>query len=266
MMAKRMPTYFISHGGGPWPWLPDMRRMLHSLEVSLANMPSEIGETPKAILMVSGHWEENDFAVMSSPAPGMVYDYGGFPPFTYQIKYAAPGAPAVAARAAELLKAAGLPTHLDGARGFDHGVFAPMQVMYPDANVPLLQVAIRHSYDPDEHIALGRALAPLRDEGVVIVGSGLSYHNLRLFGPGAKAPSAAFDEWLNEAMMAEPAARLEYLRQWDKAPSARVCHPQEDHLIPLMAAIGAAENETATRVYHDTNVFGGVTASSYRFG
>lgn len=264
-MAK-LPTYFISHGGGPWPWLPDMRRMMHSLEVSLANMPSEIGETPKAILMVSGHWEENDFAVMSSPAPGMVYDYGGFPAFTYQIKYAAPGAPKVAARVAELLNAAGLPTHLDGSRGFDHGVFAPMQVMYPDAKVPLLQVAIRHSYDPDEHIALGRALAPLRDEGVLIVGSGLSYHNLRLFGPAAKQPSAAFDRWLNEAMMAEPAARLEHLRHWDKAPSARICHPQEDHLIPLMAAVGAAENDKATRVYHDENVFGGVTASSYRFG
>jgi aromatic ring-opening dioxygenase catalytic subunit (LigB family) len=266
LMAKRLPTYFISHGGGPWPWLPDMRRMMHTLEVSLANMSSEIGETPRAVLMISGHWEENDFAVMASPAPGMVYDYGGFPAFTYQIKYAAPGAPAVAARVVELLKAAGLPTHLDGNRGYDHGVFAPMQVMYPDANVPLLEVSLRHGYDPEEHIALGRALAPLRDEGVLIVGSGLSYHNLRRFGVAGKEPSAAFDAWLNTAMMSEPAARLDYLREWDKAPAARICHPQEDHLIPLMAAIGAAENDKATRVYHDENVFGGVTASSYRFG
>lgn len=265
-MAKRLPTYFISHGGGPWPWLPDMRKAMHSLEVSLANMSSEIGETPKAILMISGHWEENDFAVMSSPAPGMVYDYGGFPAFTYQIKYAAPGAPAVAARVVELLKAAGLPTHLDGNRGFDHGVFAPMQVMYPDAQVPLFEVSLRHGYDPEVHLALGRALAPLRDEGVLIVGSGLSYHNLRRFGAAGKEPSAAFDAWLNTAMMSEPAARLDYLRAWDKAPSARICHPEEDHLIPLMAAIGAAENEKAVRVYHDENVFGGVTASSYRFG
>ena len=265
-MAKRLPTYFISHGGGPWPWLPDMRKAMHSLEVSLANMASEIGETPKAILMISGHWEENDFAVMSSPAPGMVYDYGGFPAFTYQIKYTAPGAPAVAARVVELLKAAGLPTHLDGDRGFDHGVFAPMQVMYPDANVPLFEVSLRHGYDPEEHIALGRALAPLRDEGVLIVGSGLSYHNLRRFGAAGKEPSAAFDAWLNTAMMSEPRARLDHLREWDKAPSARICHPQEDHLIPLMAAIGAAENDKAVRVYHDENVFGGVTASSYRFG
>jgi aromatic ring-opening dioxygenase catalytic subunit (LigB family) len=265
-MTTRLPTYFISHGGGPWPWLPDMREMLKSLEVSLANMSSEIGRTPKAILMVSGHWEEADFAVMSSPAPGMVYDYGGFPPFTYEIKYSSPGAPAVARRVAELLMAAGLPTHMDATRGYDHGVFAPMQVMYPKADVPLLQVAIRHGYDPEQHLALGRALAPLRDEGILIVGSGLSYHNLRLFGPKAKEPSAAFDTWLHETVNADPQTRVARLKQWEQAPHARTCHPEEDHLVPLFAAVGAAETDKATRVYHDTNVFGGVTASSYRFG
>ncbi len=264
-MAK-LPTYFISHGGGPWPWLPDMRKMMATLETSLANMPREIGETPKAILMISGHWEEDDFAVMSSPAPGMVYDYGGFPPFTYQIKYAAPGAPALAKRVEELLKAAGLPTHLDSERGYDHGVFAPMQVMYPDAQVPLFQVSIRHNYDPRQHFALGRALAPLRDEGVLIVGSGLSYHNLRGFGPQFAQPSAQFDAWLNAAVMSPPQQREALLIEWEKAPSARICHPQEDHLIPLMAAVGAAENEKATRVYYDQKVFGNITASSYRFG
>ncbi|MDE2385214.1 MAG: dioxygenase [Alphaproteobacteria bacterium] len=262
----KMPTYFISHGGGPWPWLPDMRKMLATLEVSLANMDKEIGVKPKAVLMVSGHWEENDFAVMSSPAPGMVYDYGGFPAFTYSIKYAAPGAPAVAKRVEELLKGAGLPTHMDAARGFDHGVFAPMQVMYPDADVPTLQVAINHNYDPAAHFALGRALAPLRDEGVLIVGSGLSYHNLRLFGPAGREPSAQFDAWLDKAVNADPKTRVQELLKWEQAPAARICHPREDHLVPLFAAVGAAENEKATRVYHDTNVFGGVTASSYRFG
>jgi aromatic ring-opening dioxygenase catalytic subunit (LigB family) len=263
---SNLPTYFISHGGGPWPWLPDMRAMMKTLETSLANMPAEIGVKPKAILMVSGHWEADDFTVMAASHPPMVYDYGGFPPFTYQIKYAAPGAPEVAKRVEELLKAAGLPTHLDGARGFDHGVFAPMQVMYPAADVPLLQVAINRNYDPAQHIALGRALAPLRDEGVLIVGSGLSYHNLRLFGAGGRAPSAAFDAWLNTALMADPKTRVQELLKWEQAPSARICHPQEDHLVPLFAAVGAAEGEKATRVYHDTNVFGGVTASSYRFG
>ena len=264
-MAK-LPTYFISHGGGPWPWLPDMRAGMALLEKSLAAMPSELPETPKAILMISGHWEADDFTVMASAAPPMVYDYGGFPDFTYQIKYSSPGAPKVAERVFELLKAAGLPTHLDHTRGYDHGVFAPMQVMYPAADVPLLLVAIQHSYDPARHIALGRALAPLRDEGVLIVGSGLSYHNMRGFGPQGKHPSAEFDAWLNAALMSAPAKREVLLLEWVKAPSARACHPQEDHLVPLFAAVGAAENEVATRTYYDQAVFGNITASSYRFG
>ena len=177
-----------------------------------------------------------------------------------------PPAPDLAARTAELLRGAGLPTHLDAKRGFDHGTFAPAYVMYPKAEVPIYQVSLQHGYDPAAHFALGRALAPLRDEGVLIVGSGLSYHNLRLFGPGAKAPSAAFDAWLADAMAMGPAARTNALMHWESAPSARICHPQEDHLVPLFAALGAAEGEKATMVYHDANVFGGVTASSYRIG
>ena len=262
----KLPTYFISHGGGPWPWLPEMRAGMAPLEKSLAAMPKEIGVKPKAILMISGHWEEDDFAVMASAHPPMVYDYGGFPAFTYEIKYSSLGSPAVAMRVEELLKGAGLPTHLDATRGYDHGVFAPMQVMYPAADVPLFQVAIRHSYDPAQHIALGKALAPLREEGVLIVGSGLSYHNMRGFGPQGKVPSAQFDAWLNEALMAAPEKREAELLEWEKAPSARACHPQEDHLIPLMAAVGAAWGEKATRVYYDQAVFGQITASSYRFG
>lgn len=262
----RMPTYFISHGGGPWPWLANMRAMLGNLEVSLARMPSELPQTPKAILMISGHWETDAFAVMTSPHPGMVYDYHGFPPETYQIKYPAPGAPEVARRAARLIEAEGLPVTLDPDYGFDHGTFAPAAIMYPKADVPIFQVSMQHGYAPDAHFALGRALAPLRDEGVLIVGSGLSYHNLRLFGPGAKVPSEAFDAWLAQVMAAEPKARTAALLDWETAPYARVCHAREDHLVPLFAALGAAENEKATRVYHDVDLFGGVTASSYRLG
>ena len=262
----RFPTFFISHGGGPWPWLPDMRKMLVNLEASLAAIPAQLPEKPKAILMVSGHWEGPDFAVMSNPHPPMVYDYSGFPPFTYEIKYDAPGAPELAKRTHELIAGAGLPTHLDTAQGFDHGVFAPMAVMYPQADVPTYQVSIRSGYDPEAHLALGRALAPLRDEGVAIVGSGLSYHNLRRMGEPGRAPSAAFDAWLDKAMQSDPATRVAKLKAWEQAPSARICHPEEDHLIPLMTAVGAAENEAATRIYHDSNVYGGITASSYRFG
>jgi len=264
----RLPTYFISHGGGPWPWMKEqMGGVYDRLEASLAHMPAEIGRTPRAVLMLSAHWEAPQFTVQTSPAPGMLYDYGGFPDFTYRIQYPAPGAPAVAARVREALAAAGIASGEDAQRGFDHGMFAPMAVIYPRADVPVLQLSLKQGLAPDEHLALGRALAPLRDEGVLIVGSGLSYHNLRAFGPAAKAPSAAFDGWLEGTLaMADAAARSATLAQWAQAPAARLAHPREEHLLPLMVALGAAEGDAATRVYHERDFFGGITVSSYRFG
>lgn len=261
----RMPTYFISHGGGPWPWMPDWRAMFKNLEASFVQMVKDLPERPKAILMISGHWEDDSFAVMTSPNPPMVYDYHGFPPHTFQIKYPAPGAPDVAKRAADLIAAAGLPVRLDDRQGYDHGTFVPAFVMYPQADVPLFQISLRRGYSPAEHLALGRALAPLRDEGVLIVGSGLSYHNLRLFGPGAKEPSEGFDSWLRAALSQTAKDRNRSIENWEEAPYARVSHKEEDHLVPLFVALGAAENDKATMVYHDTDLFGGVTASSYRF-
>lgn len=261
-MSAPLPTYFISHGGGPWPWLPNMRKMFANLETSLVAMRAE---KPKAVLMVSGHWETEDIAVMSSPKPPMIYDYYGFPPETYEIVYPAPGAPDLAERTAGLLKDAGLPAHLDPAQGFDHGTFAPMAVIWPEADVPVFQVSIRKSYDPAAHFAIGRALAPLRDEGVLIVGSGLSFHNLRLFGPQARVPSTAFDTWLAETLALPADQRTAALLDWESAPYARVCHAEEDHLVPLFVALGAAETAGAEQVYHDVGLMGGVTASSYRF-
>lgn len=262
----RQPTYFISHGGGPWPWVPEWRRRFINLERSLAQIPRELPEVPQAVLVISGHWEAPAFTVMASAQPPMAYDYFGFPPHTYEIVYPAPGAPELARRIAALIAAAGLPAQLDEARGFDHGAFVPLFVMYPEANIPVLQLSLQKGYDPERHVALGRALAPLRDEGVLIVGSGLSYHNLSLFGPEARAPSEAFDSWLGDALALPPNARTKAIVQWESAPQARVCHPREDHLAPLFVALGAAEGETAARVYHDEGLFGGVTASSWRFG
>ena len=261
-----LPTYFISHGGGPWPYMPDMRAMFSNLEASLVKMTQDLPEKPKAILMISGHWERKTFGVQSSPAPGMEYDYYGFPAHTYAVKYQAPGAPDVAVRVAELIKSAGFAVDLDDKKGFDHGAFAPMAVMYPKADMPLVQLSLKSNLNPEEHMALGRALAPLREEGILIVGSGLSFHNLGLRGPQAKVPSNAFDAWLQEALLEyEPAERSASIIDWDKAPYARLCHPREDHLIPLMVALGAAESGKATCVYHDEGLFGGWTASSFRF-
>ncbi|MEP2532977.1 class III extradiol ring-cleavage dioxygenase [Shimia sp.] len=265
-MATRMPTYFISHGGGPWPWIPEMAAEFAPLAESLAHMPFEVGRTPRAIVMISGHWETDAFAVMSSPRPPMVYDYNNFPPHTYEVSYPAPGAPDLAKEVHDLIARAGLPTRLDPDQGYDHGTFVPMAVMYPNADVPLLQVSMRHSYDPADHMALGRALAPLRDRDVLIIGSGLSYHNLRLFTPAARDPSTAFDTWLTQTLALPAAARTHAVLDWETAPSARICHAKEDHLVPLFAALGAAEGESATRTYHQTGIRGGVTASSFRFG
>lgn len=263
---SKMPTYFISHGGGPWPWVPKMRAMLSQLETALSDMPKALPEAPKAVLMVSGHWETDEVRVMHAARPPMVYDYHGFPPHTYEIQYKAPGAPALAERTAALIAEAGIAVSLDDSQGYDHGTFAPMEVMYPGADMPLYQLSIRKDYDPGKHFALGRALAPLRDEGVLIVGSGLSYHNLRLMGPQAKEPSAAFDAWLNRAMDLRPEDRTRALLDWESAPAARICHPQEDHLVPLFVALGAAEEEAASVPYHQTDMMGGVTATNFRFG
>lgn len=265
-MPVTMPCYYISHGGGPWPWVPEMRAGFANLEASLVDMVAAFPERPRAILMVSGHWESEAVRIMAAPRPGMVYDYGGFPPHTYQIVYPAPGAPDVAARTAQLLAQAGIAAVLDESQGFDHGTFAPMAVMYPEADIPLFQLSILRSYDPVQHFNIGRALAPLRDEGVAIIGSGLSFHNLRLFGPEAKVPSEAFDAWLDRALSLPRAAREDALTGWEQAPYARVCHPREDHLVPLFVALGAAGGDAAQRIYHDVGLMGGVTASSYRFG
>jgi aromatic ring-opening dioxygenase catalytic subunit (LigB family) len=268
MTTRKLPTYFISHGGGPWPFMKDQLNGAYDrLEASLQAMARELGSPPKAVLMVSAHWEESAFTVMATEHPPMIYDYGGFPEHTYHVRYSAPGSPKVAERVRGLIESAGIAVRVDRERGFDHGMFSPMAVIYPDANVPVLQLSLKAGLDPQAHLALGRALAPLRDEGVLIVGSGLSYHNLREFGARARGASQAFDAWLQQAVVAaSPAERSAQLLDWERAPSARKAHPREEHLLPLMVAVGAAEGEAGVCTYHEDNFMGGVAASSFRFG
>lgn len=194
-------------------------------------------------------------------------DYGGFPDFAYRVRYDAPDAPQLARSVQELIEGAGLPAAADAERGFDHGAFVPMSVIYPKADVPIVQLSMKRGLDPMEHIALGRALAPLREEGVLIIGSGLSYHNLSAFDARAAVPSKAFDDWLHRVVVeADPQERVAALANWSSAPSARIAHPQEDHLIPLMVAVGAAGDDAGVRVYHQDDLLGGLSVSSYRFG
>jgi len=265
--SGRLPTYFISHGGGPWPWMPEMRAPMAMLAASLKGIAREIGGLPMAVLSVSGHWEAQRFTAMATVHPKMIYDYSGFPAHTYSVQYPAPGAPSVADRIAALLQTAGIDAALDAERGFDHGTYSPLVVMYPDAQVPVLQLSLKLPYDAAEHLAVGRALQPLRDEGVLILGSGLSFHNLRLRGPQAAAPSDAFDRWLHDTLEHQPpATRSQRLVAWEQAPAARIAHPSEDHLLPLMVAVGAAEDEAAATVYHETGGMLGWSVSSWRFG
>ncbi|MBS1182021.1 MAG: extradiol ring-cleavage dioxygenase protein [Proteobacteria bacterium] len=269
MTASRLPTYFISHGGGPWPYMTGaFRSNFAVLEQSLNDMRGELGDKPKAILVVTGHWETPGLAISSGVQPGMVYDYSGFPDYLYHIAYTAPGSPELANRVRQLLGVAGIDATLDPTRGFDHGTFSILKPLYPDEDVPVVQLSLDANLDPALHLAVGRALAPLRDEGVLIVGSGLSYHNLQAMrGTGGYEPSRRFDAWLQETLLHEPSkTRTERLIDWEKAPAARAAHPREDHLIPLMVVVGAAESEPGAITYHQTDFFGGLTASSFRFG
>ncbi len=268
-MSTRLPTYFLSHGGGPWPYMDGaFRRAFDRLEQSLHDIRRELGDAPRAVLVISGHWEADGFAISSGERPGMIYDYHGFPEHTYRIRYAAPGSPELAQRVEGLLRAGGLRTRLDPERGYDHGTFSLMKPLYPGEDIPVVQLSIDRSYDPKLHLQLGRLLAPLREEGVLLIGSGLSYHNLReARGTAGIEPSRVFDAWLHETVTAvTPEERTQRLIDWERAPSARAAHPQEDHLIPLLAVVGAAESEAGAAVYHQTDLFGGITASSFRLG
>lgn len=267
-MRVTLPTYFVSHGGGPWPFMKAQYGATYDiLEQSLADMPRQVGGKPKAVLVISGHWEEAVPTLSSGARPAMIYDYNGFPAHTYQVRYDAPGAPELAQRAARLLSDAGFPASLDEARGFDHGTFSMLYPVFPAADVPVVQLSLTHGFDPQAHLAMGRALAPLRSEGVLIIGSGLSYHNLRQFGPGGRLASHAFDDWLQFALLAlPPAERSAAIMNWSGAPYARNAHPREEHLLPLMVALGAAEDEAAACVYHEDAFFGSLAVSSFRFG
>ncbi len=266
---SRMPVVFVPHGGGPWPFvdLGDFldKREFEVLAGYLRDLAKHLPHRPKALVVVSAHWEAHVPTVMTNPKPPILYDYYGFPAESYRITWPAPGAPDVAARVRTLLEDAGIPTAEDSQRGFDHGTFIPLKLTFPDADVPTLQLSLQTGLDPARHLAIGRALAPLRDEGILIVGSGMSYHNLREFRhPQAKAVSEAFDTWLRGAATAESGKRDEELMQWANAPSGRRAHPREEHLLPLMVIAGAAGTDRGRITYNDT--FGGVRLSSVHYG
>jgi aromatic ring-opening dioxygenase catalytic subunit (LigB family) len=262
-----MPVAFVPHGGGPWPFVemglpPDEVAALKEYLQSVRRLPRR---SPRALLVVSAHWEEPVPTLLTAEQPPMLYDYYGFPAESYRLTWPAPGDPQLARDVSALLERAGFRTAADAVRGFDHGTFVPLKVAYPDADVPAIQLSLVRGLDPAHHVALGRALDPLRDEGVFIIGSGMTFHNLRAFGdPRAVGYSEAFDEWLRGVMQKTPDERARGLTEWAAAPAARIAHPREEHLIPLMVAAGAAGDDPARLAFNGT--FGGARLSAYHFG
>ncbi|HEY6723321.1 MAG TPA: class III extradiol ring-cleavage dioxygenase [Polyangiaceae bacterium] len=266
-MSQKIPVVFVPHGGGPMSYV-DFGAPKAEVD-ALAGYWRSVGqvptEAPRALLVVSAHWEAEVPTLMTSPNPPMLFDYYGFPPAAYEIRWAAPGAPWLAPRVRELLAQADIPSAVDDARGFDHGTFVPLGRIFPDAEIPTLQLSLQRGLDPKLHLAIGRALAPLRAEGVFIIGSGMSYHNMRGFGsPQSDAEAQAFDAWLQETIGLPRAERDARLTAWEGAPSARRVHPREEHLLPLMVVAGAAGDDTG-RVPYSGKVLG-KAISAAQFG
>jgi aromatic ring-opening dioxygenase catalytic subunit (LigB family) len=245
-----------------WNWGPadTWHATLRFLEQLAASLP----EPPKAMVVVSGHWEEAAFTASAVAAPELIFDYSGFPEHTYRLTWPAPGEPELAERVAGLLAGTGLPSALSRSRGFDHGVFVPLKVAFPEARIPVVSLSLAGSLDPAVHLAAGRALAPLRDEGVLIVASGMSFHNLRGYLRADTVERArAFDGWLTCAVESPAEKRNLLLTDWRQAPYAVYCHPREEHLIPLLVAAGAGGEAVGKRIFNDEPM--GAAISAYRF-
>lgn len=261
----RMPVLYIPHGGGPWPWTPaftpELARDYAPLRRFIEGIPAGLPSTPTAVLVVSAHWEAQVPTVTVDPRPGLVYDYHGFPADTYRLTWPALGAPGLAAWVRERLGAAGIAT-ATSTRGFDHGTFVPMKLAFPAADVPTVQLSLDAGYDPARHLAIGRALAPLRDEGVLILGSGMSWEDFR--AADLVRRSNAFDAWFQEVAREVPEVRDAALTAWTQAPFARVAHPHEEHLLPMMVAAGAAGDDRGEVSWSGSLM--GIRLSAVQFG
>jgi aromatic ring-opening dioxygenase catalytic subunit (LigB family) len=244
-----MPSLYIPHGGGPSFFMTGERRQRYQqTEDFLSHLHQDLPAKPKAILIITAHWETHMPSFTGGAHPALIYDYHGFPPETYELTYPAPGSPGLAQRAAGLVQQAGFPAVVDEDYGWDHGVFIPLKVMYPQAEVPVVAMSLHESLDPNLHSHLGRALRPLRDEGVLILGAGMSYHNLRDFSTHAPA-SYAFHDWLDGALDGDWQARCDRLADWHAAPGGRASHPREEHLLPLMVASGAGSDTPGRSIW-----------------
>ncbi len=265
-MDNKATILYIPHGGGPLPLIDEetygnlnnyLRGFRHSLE------------KPDAIVVFSAHWEETVIAVTASPRPPMIFDYYGFPAETYEYKYPAPGEPELAERANRLLTSAGFESRLDHQRGFDHGLFVPLLLMYPQADIPCIQISLSHSLDAGLHIEMGKALAELKQENLLILGSGYSFHNMSVLmgkaDQASRGKNREFEAWLADTCSnpgLTETEREKRLANWEQAPHARFCHPREEHLLPLQVCYGIGGCAAQTTFQQPV---GGLVTSAYRW-
>lgn len=234
---------YLSHGGGPLPLLNDGQ---HEEMLSVLKRISLQIAKPEVIILISAHWESEQVSITAQPQPQLLYDYYGFPEESYHIQYPAKGDEQLAQEIERTLKAEGIESHLDYYRDFDHGMFIPLKIMYPDADIPCVQVSLLRSLDARQHISLGRALGKLECENALVIGSGFSFHNLRALSHDpvmSNKNNLAFENWLIETCssknLSEEERTLRFV-EWEKAPAARYCHPREEHLLPLHVCYGVA--------------------------
>jgi aromatic ring-opening dioxygenase catalytic subunit (LigB family) len=250
--TKAQIVYF-SHGGGPLPILGDAGHV--AMVDFMKKLPSRL-KKPDVILVISAHWEESAATLLGAQNPPMFYDYYGFPNEAYEITYPAPGSPALADKIAGYLVKNNIPARIDPTRGFDHGLFIPLKLMYPQADIPSLQLSLLRGLNPAAHIALGKALRELMNANILVIGSGFSFHNLGAFlWAGTFQPDPAndaFQNWLVETCTGpmSQSEREQCLIEWQKAPSARYCHPREEHLLPVHVCTAMA-GKPANLIFDD---------------
>lgn len=248
--TTKATVLYLSHGGGPLPLINDKD---HLDLVKTLKKISKLIKKPSAIIVISAHWEENRPTVLATASPSLLYDYYGFPESTYHIKYPLLGHPELAQQLANELGNKNLLTKLEQQRGFDHGVFVPLKIMYPDADIPCVQLSLMNSLNPSDHIKMGEALANLKQENLLIIGSGFSFHNMSAFfapnDANSRDKNEQFEHWLIDTMSNKKMIETEReskIKQWTKAPFARYCHPREEHLLPLHVCYGATKRACET--------------------
>ena len=244
---------YFSHGGGPLPILgdPSHKKMITFMK----QLPQQL-EKPDAVIVISAHWEESIPTVIGSESPPLLYDYYGFPEEAYKIEYPVPGNPELAKMAKVLLEEKGIQSKITGERGFDHGLFIPLKMMYPAAEIPMIQISLVRGLDPETHISLGNALQPLLEQNILVIGSGFSFHNMRAFTwDNSNKPDSRnneFQDWLIDVCTGKytKSEREQKLIEWEKIPHARYCHPREEHLLPLHVCLGISK-EPANVIFDD---------------